>query len=195
MIAIAVVAVLIPFPLEACWRLLLVGVGLIGLILFATTMERLLKRVSVRVTPIAVPGLVGVLVWKVVPHFEWEQLAGGVIYDVLLVLGCAGLLVVFRRFRARLYLTSGHLLWAWSGLILTASHCPLGVTIDFPDRSELVDITEFCRLTLAFFLIVVSRHSDKVHIDQNTKYLDRVGCIVMESVILLWGWYALHFLI
>ena len=194
MIAIAIVAILIPFPTEACCRLLLVGTGFFGLLMLATMMERVLARVSVRVPPIVLPGLVGLFVWRVVPHSPWEQLAGGVMYDVMLVIACMGLVLVSRRFRSRAYLTSGHLIWGWAGLILTASHCPYGVYIDFPDQSELTIIMQFCRLTLVFVLIVVFRNSVTDHSDQRTKYLDHLGCMVMETVVLLWGWYALHFL-
>jgi hypothetical protein len=201
MVAVAVVAVLIPFPFEMVYNLTF-AVLLVWppIVLFALWIDNILARLARRLADVAVPCSVGVgvwllgryfsWVWLLSRYFSWDSFLPEAVFIGLTVANAAGPVYVARRVLRGEALAAGHLLWVWSGLVwstlLLCPHPP-------HDRWHVIDMmVESSRLSLPI-AVLLALYGPRP-IGKGAAWGHHLGWALMECDVIAWGWFAVWLL-
>jgi hypothetical protein len=197
MVAVALLAVLIPFPYGT---ILAVSISVLlfwlPTLFFTSWIDERVVRKPGRIAAIAVPGSVGTGIWLLGmgawlpgPQYSWNENAAGAVASALTVANGAGPIYAARRFRRGETLTGGHLLWAWSGLVWSLEIC-----LSHPHRrgTALQSMVEISRLTLVLAVLLALYGTRPV--EKNATWTHYAGWVSVECDMIFWGWYAAQYL-
>ena len=192
MIAIAIVAILLPFPVGAIMGLAFIALAFwLPVLIVALSIDMIIPRVAANIAALAALSLVGFGVWFYSPHSTWQTALLDSAMSGLTMANFAGPLYVGRRFRRGEPLTSGHLLWAWSGFLWAA-----GPFIAFPPMhsrgAEFQGRVEGCRLTLALAVLLALYGSRPV--EKGAAWGHHAGWLLVECQVIVWGCQAAQYL-
>jgi hypothetical protein len=198
MLAVALFAVLIPFPFEAVLYISLVAIVVWFPLFFSwlaiydaskTTGEVLAIFVSGEVLAIFVSLLVAFVILPLGPSDPVG--AGGLLTHLALLLasGAGPFFAALRYFR-RQPLASGHLLWAWVGLVWLASLIVIAPAFLYPISG--VDVlgwlVQCSRLSLVVTVLLGLYGAKPAQ--TGAAWAHYLGWALMECTVIVWGWDA-----
>src|SRR5262249_23757871 len=186
MVAVAVVALLIPFPYEAAIAMALVilliwfPALLVEMMIFAFAGGKRAVGAVLAVSAVSIEGTVMLLLYRS-PSFD----AFDIVVCGLTPLNLIGPPYAVMRLRSGMRVVAGEALWAWLGLVWSV------LLVGWHPHSsdeELRLLVQFCRTSLIMALLLALYGPRPV--PPQSKWAHLIGWALMECNVVVWGWYA-----
>ena len=190
MAAVAVVAILIPFPIDATVLLVLTFVGMwFPLLGIWALSDRVAKPLGSKSLGFAIICILTILLWasRNAVYLPWSAVVGW--FGILSLANFAGPFVLTAKLLRREPPTSGEMLWSWTGLVWSASILGREFHGTWESLNWMADCARLS-LVVTFLLVLYGKRPDP----NKKSWAHDSGWLVMECDIITWGILASRFL-